>query len=321
MSGESIVVPAQHAKPKLSIPEQINYMRDERGIKFNIVDEETAAEILSTRNYYFKLKAFAKNYSVYNSGPEKGKYCDLEFAYLYELSSLDMHLRETVLTLALDVEHYLKVRLLADISKDNSEDGYAVVKQFLKNHPDVEDKIAAKAVNSYCEQLVKKYSGDYPVWAFVEVLSMGDLISFCDDYYFAHPGLEKGMIGNLRIVKFLRNAAAHNNLLINNLANNASREFKQSRIANSFVGTIKGISAKTQDKKMGNRTMHDFVVLLLTFDKLASDSSKERQYKKLKSLLEGRFLKHKEYFSENGLLVSNYDFLKKVVDKIIEGYI
>ena len=65
-------------RPKLTIPQQIAYMRDAKGIKFTIVNEEEAEAFLRESNYYFKLKAFEKNYSVYKSGENKDKYFNLE---------------------------------------------------------------------------------------------------------------------------------------------------------------------------------------------------------------------------------------------------
>ena len=53
------------ARPKLTIEAQVTYMRDVKGIKFNIVSEQQAAAFLSENNYYFKLKAFCKNYSKF----------------------------------------------------------------------------------------------------------------------------------------------------------------------------------------------------------------------------------------------------------------
>ena len=64
-------------------------------------------------NYYFKLKAYERNYDQYRSTAKQGQYINLDFAYLKELSTLDMYLRKTILFMALDIEHALKVRLLS----------------------------------------------------------------------------------------------------------------------------------------------------------------------------------------------------------------
>ena len=299
-------------RPKLTIEDQIKHMRDIKGIKFNIVDEDKAAEFLSSHNYYFKVKAFAKNYSTYIKGDNQGKYVDLEFAYIQELSKLDMCLREIILNIALDIEHFLKVRLLRDISENPEEDGYSAVEEFLEWHRTVKDEIAKKSKDSYCEQLIEKYQDHFPVWAFVEVLSFGNLINFCDYYYSNYPTKDIS-ISNLRIVKFLRNACAHNNCLINNLSSD-SATFTQSRDITTLVAKIPDISSKMRTKKMGNRTIHDFVVLLYCFDSLVtSTNTKKRQLQKLQNLLDKRFTKHKEYFSNNALLCTNYEFVKKLL--------
>ena len=70
---------------------------------------------------------------------------------------------------------------------------------------------------------------------------------------------------------------------------------------------------------MGNRTVHDFVVLLYVFSLLASPSSKKRQLEHVLDLFENRFLKHKEYFEKNMTLVSNYEFVLKVIKKFAES--
>lgn len=311
-------MPCVKERPKLTIPQQIVHMRDVKGIKFNIVNEDQAAQFLSTNNYYFKLKAFAKNYSKYKSGDNQGKYFDLEFAYLQELSTLDMYLREIILNISLSIEHFLKVRLLKDISENDKEDGYQIVTEFFSWRMDVQDDIDRKAKDSYCEDLIEKYKNHFPAWALVEVLSFENLISFCDCYYGKYPAKDI-QIGNLKIVKFLRNACAHNNCLINNLSDTTSSHFTQNRAANTFVASIPDISANTRNKKMGNRTIHDFVVMLCSFNTIVTSGGiKKHTYKQLQELLNDRFTFHKDFFTNNMLLRSNYDFVKKVVDKMAQ---
>lgn len=306
-------------RPKLTVEGQIAYMRDVKGIKFNIVNEEQASKFLHENSYYFKLKAFEKNYSKYSQGENCGKYYDLEFAYLQELSTLDMHLRESILLMSLDIEHYLKVHLLKDISDNENEDGYSIVEEFLNNMPNVSQSIQEKSRNSYCENLIQKYADRFSIWTIVEVLSFGDLLNLCDLYYSRYPD-RSIRISNYRIVKFLRNAAAHNNCLINNLADNTGKGFSQNREANRFVASIGGISASVQSKKMGNRFIHDFVVFLLCFRGIvSSEGVKKHKMESLKDLVDNRFTLHKEYFERNMLLVTNYQFVKKVIDKIAES--
>ena len=120
-------------KEKLSIEEQIIYMRDESGIEFNIVDEDKAKEFLKYNNYYFKIKSYAKNYDKYIKGKNTGKYINLEFAYLLEMSKIDMYFRRFILRMTLDIEHLLKTQLLRDFSENKEEDGYNIIKNYFLN--------------------------------------------------------------------------------------------------------------------------------------------------------------------------------------------
>lgn len=305
-------------RPKLTIVEQVEYMRDKKGIKFEIVSEDEAVEFLTTHSYYFKLKAYEKNYPL-KKGSGEEQYYDLEFAYLQELSKLDTFLRKIILNMTLDIEHFLKVKMMEAISNDENEDGYTIVKNFLNIYPTVIDDIKEKNKNrtSYVSELSGKYIDKLPVWVFFEVISFGQFITFCEYYKTVNPKIDL-KINNVRTVKYLRNATAHNNCLINDLGKREN--FQQSREANSFVQKIKGISAKTQNKKMGNRFMHDFVTMLIVFDKIVtSEETKKAQYSKLKNLVDTRFTKHKEYFKNNEMLLSNYEFAKKIIDKLYEN--
>ncbi|KDE64792.1 hypothetical protein FUSO4_07410, partial [Fusobacterium necrophorum DJ-1] len=106
-------------KSKQSSSQLIEHMK-EKGIKFNIVNEVEAQQFLENNNYYFKLAAYRNNYEK-NS---EGKYLNLDFAYLKELSIIDMELRYLILQMALDIEHFIKVKILNDIEKNDLEDGY-----------------------------------------------------------------------------------------------------------------------------------------------------------------------------------------------------
>jgi hypothetical protein len=68
---------------------------------------------------------------------------------------------------------------------------------------------------------------------------------------------------------------------------------------------------------MGNRTIHDFVVMLCCFNSIVTSTGvRKHTTLKLQKLFEERFTLHKDYFTDNALLCSNYEFVKKVIDKV-----
>lgn len=307
-----------HQKPKLTFDEQIQYLKDYKGIKFEIMSEEDAISFLQNNNYLFKVKAYAKNYSKYGENYHDasmiGKYCNLDFAYLRELSTLDMYLREKILKLVLNIEHYLKVQLLMDITENENEDGYKTLAEFFaKVRPDLKSTVMLKSYNSYCNSLVRNRV-DFAIWEIVELLSFGDFIDLYNYYYSINPCSTKCMKNNLKSVQWLRNAAAHNNCIINNL-NRENAPNKVNQEVMSYISKIPSISSKSCTKKMGNRQIHDFTVTLYVFNMVVSSEDVKRYtMKELKDLFETRFTKNKSYFENNSLITTNYDFVKKTID-------
>lgn len=128
-------------RPKLTIDEQISDMQA-KGITFEKVSIPEAKRFLRENNYHFKLKAYGRNYDKYSATEKKGQYINLDFAYLQELSTLDMYLRKMILSMALDIEHALKVQLLYDVSINPDEDGYTIVKEYFDANYDSSVKSA-----------------------------------------------------------------------------------------------------------------------------------------------------------------------------------
>lgn len=119
-------------KPKLTAAQQIESMK-KNGIRFDLFPESRAEAFLTHRNYFFKLKAFSKNFDKWRlPDGSAGDYMHLDFAYLVELSRLDMRLRALVLSASLDIEHFLKVRINEAIMSDETCDGYDIVADFLQ---------------------------------------------------------------------------------------------------------------------------------------------------------------------------------------------
>mgnify|MGYP000213953942 CR=1 FL=1 len=125
-------------KPKLSLEGQIEHLK-KKGVLFNIMNEESAKEYLTQHNNYFKLTAYRKNYDKHPDGENKGKYINLEFAYLVDLAVIDMRLRYRIVHMALDIEHHTKLQLLRMMDKFN-EDGYQIVQDYMDSLSEVQRK-------------------------------------------------------------------------------------------------------------------------------------------------------------------------------------
>ena len=125
-------------RSNLSAAEQVVYLRDKKDVTFNYMSEEAAERFLADRNYFFKLKAFAKNYDKrLMDGEAKGRYIGLDFAYLVELSRIDKQLRDLVLDLTLDIEHYLKVRINRSAMAARCDPGDLAARYLAYSHENV----------------------------------------------------------------------------------------------------------------------------------------------------------------------------------------
>lgn len=304
-------------KNKLTISEQIEYMKTVKGIKFNIINEQEAEDFLRKSTYYFKIKAYAKNYQKYSQKDSNklNQYINLEFAYLKELSIIDAIFRKHILNMVLDVEHFLKVQLISDFSENADEDGYSIIDKFLSSvKPNLQDELLKKSTNSYCFDLIDKYKDEFAIWNLIEVISFGDFIELYELYY-SHYENKYNVKGKLLPIKWLRNAAAHNNCLLHKLLPPYSKDIVPNQQIMRKLSQIKYMPRKTRESKMKNPIIHDFIVLLDVYCTIIQ-SKKTVVYgiKNISDFINIRCLKHKEYFEKNDILKSNYEFLQKVVD-------
>lgn len=303
-------------KPLLTADELIEHM-EKRGIAFTIDDKERAKDFLEKHNYYMKLASYRANYKKHAEGTKKaGQYIKLEFAYLRELSTIDRHLRYQVIQMTLDIEHYLKVKLLNAVENNPAEDGYRLIQEFIAKDPDFRSlkKIHKHKSSDYCKDLIDKYYPYFPAWVFVELISFGELAHLCE-FYHKKYGEEIADRILLNSVQDIRNASAHSNCLINRLTPGDNKPH------NSVVDRVKkisGISEQARDKKLSNKFVYDFVCLLFAYDEIVPSAiTKKKRYEELDKFFNGRMVEHKDWFSGNNLITSTYTFCRKVLDKFV----
>lgn len=208
----SLIMYIKYEKPKLKIPEQIAHMK-KSGITFTYTSESDAEKYLLEHTYYFKLKAYSKNYEQRKAtSARKAQYICLDFAYLQDLARLDMYFREIIFKITVDIEHLLKVQLLSNSQRNDSDDGYKVVEDFLLKNDKIREKLNQHSTSSYNSALIQKYQACCPIWVFVEIISFGDLIKFYDFYISKYP-IANNVSKYLWSARILRNAAAHNSCI------------------------------------------------------------------------------------------------------------
>lgn len=309
----------ENKRPKLSVDGQIEHMK-KKGITFDIIDEHEAAAYLENNTYYFKLKSYAKNYGVYQIGENKGQYVNLEFAYLKDLAIIDMHLRHFILTASIDLEHALKVRFLKDFNA-SPDDGYQLVKKYLSEYPDVISDIQQKKENSYTSELAEKLLEEgFAIWNIIELLSLKDFLVLYRRFYEEYPDSLTGSnyYYPMQAVRKLRNAAAHNNCLINSLRKPYAGLPRYNPYVNKLLTKI-SVSKESRRNNKSNQVIYDFITMLcLISEVIPNDKMRQKLLDNAHNLFSGRMLKNKDYYSKESSITSAYAFVNKVIDFLRE---
>ena len=306
-------------KSLLSIDELIEHMK-ERGIKFEIISESDARTFLTNNNYYFKLASYRTLYAKCPDGSSReGQYQNLDFAYLKELSTIDMYLRYIIIEMCLDIEHAIKVRLINAVTQNSNDDGYQLIKLYLKDEDpgfNILKSIRSHKSGEYCKDLIQKYYPYFPVWVLVELISFGDLLHLCRFY---EKTYNCSLIPNnkfMNTIRDLRNASAHSNCLMNKMTVQMEATKQPDSTITCFVKGMSGISASSRAKNLNKTFVYNMVTLLYVYNELMPSIAKQKKYLQLQEFLNGRAIKNKNYFKSNSQITGVYNFLKKVIDNL-----
>ena len=149
----------------MSTKDMINNLKM-KNIKFKLFNERQAFIYLKFNNNYYNVTCYKNNFLKYPSpaGKMEGKYLDLDFAYLKDLSIIDMKLRLVLNDVIMDIEHYLKLKILNLIENIDEEDGYRIVNMYLENDYNNEQRlhnsILKKVPSTYYKKIFSKYDID-----------------------------------------------------------------------------------------------------------------------------------------------------------------
>ena len=187
MSNKDIVL-----RPMMKISEMVPYLKT-KNIKFELISEDKAEKYLRDNNNYYNVTSYKNNFEKYMiDGVFVNKYIDLDFSYLKDLAIIDHRVRLLFFKMIIDIEHYLKIRLLNLIENIADEDGYRSVNLYLeKDFNDekfpkkVHNSIFKKVGSEYYQKIFSKYDIDkdkklenIPIWEFLEIITFGELVNF-----------------------------------------------------------------------------------------------------------------------------------------------
>lgn len=316
-------------RPMMKISEMVPYLK-EKNIKFNLVSEVEAEEYLKNNNNYYNLTAYKNNFERYFvNGEFVDKFIDLDFAYLKDMSIIDYRVRILLFKMIIDIEHYLKIRILNLIENIAEEDGYRIVNMYLEKDFNSEkfpktlhSSIFRKVGSEYYNKIFSKYDIDkdkklenITVWEFSEIITFGELINFYD--FFAKEYNLKYEIRNvfiLREVCKLRNAVAHNSCVLCDLDKKDNQYAPDFKIHN-FLNKC-GISKHIRDNKLSNSRIRQITYTLYIFNEIVtSDGVKQNVEEDINKLFFNRIILHKEYYTNNELLKSVYLYFKRIIEK------
>lgn len=287
---------------------------ESKGITFHLISRTEAQQFLQRNNYYFKLASYRANYAKRQRGNRAGQYLNLDFAYLKELSTIDMHLRYLILQMCLDIEHHVKLMLIQDIENNPDEDGYNIVEAF---DPDKTKRagILRRAKNSYARDLICKYKDtlNYPVWTLCELIDFGSLYALYKTYRERYPQRKQlPKYSLLNPIRNLRNAAAHSNCLIYKLR--VPKNHGNVSDINQIISSIPTIRKSMRAQYLSIVPIHDFVVLLYWYSTyVKSPGLLHRRKQELYYLFFHRMKEHYSYFTNNQYIQNSYLFCSRLV--------
>lgn len=315
-------------RPMMHIDEMVPYLK-QKNIKFEKISEERAEKYLRDNNNYYNITSYKHNFERYLfDGKFVDKYIDLDFAYLKDMAIIDHRVRLILFKMIIDIEHYLKIKILNTIETIDEEDGYRIVNLYLeKDFNDerfpkrVHNSIFKKVGNEYYQKIFSKYDVDkdkklenIPIWEFLEIITFGELVNFYDFFTKEYNLVDENRdVYILRDIVKLRNAVAHNTCVLSEL-NKKDNEYPPAYKVVQYLKSC-NIGKETRDNKLGNSRIRQITYTLYMFNEIVtSDGIKKNIKKEINELFFDRIIHHKEYYNNNELLKSIYSYFKKIIE-------
>ncbi|MEQ9809234.1 Abi family protein [Streptococcus jiangjianxini] len=290
-------------KPKQKYLGLVNQL-EEHGVVFKLISKGKAITFLEKNNYYYKVAAFRKNFKK-----KDGKYKDLDFQHLIDLATIDMYIRDTLLDIAINVEHFIKVELSRLITNNTNEDGYTIVQDFAVTYPSYYQSTYERFRKSrYQKDMFLKRGAIIPIWVLMEHMDFGCLLKLVKLYYLKYKpkSLQKAFyLGNN--ARHIRNACAHNNVLMINVF----KDDEKLKKVNAEVSTFAKQKGVLRYRKY--RKVNDLLSLMALSNTYCSTAVQMHQNIKMNKLVD-RMQRYSDDYTKAPELVKMFIIFSKIID-------
>ena len=273
-SGTEEVCVINELPVKLSLPDQIEHLK-KQGITFNKQSEDSAISYLSTFSYYFETCSYKKLFSKRVGGSGDGQYIDLDFDQLCKIEQLNRIFQRLLLLITLSIEHESKVKLMKMFTENSKEDGYSIVKDYMSSLNDDDRKRLIAELErlkdgKYSRESASKYTGEMPIWVFVESITFGTLLRF---YRFCAKQWKNREMQKehhlLCRVKSVRNACAHSNSILDGITEKSSNDVIVLEEVIKEIEAV-GFKKRARQSNMCNAKMKEIVITAYMHKKFLS---------------------------------------------------
>ncbi|MCH3949861.1 MAG: Abi family protein [Acidaminococcus sp.] len=288
----------------------IHQMKQE-GITFHHISEKKAKKVLTEESYCFKVMAQAANYDTVINHKGQRQYIHLDFAYLAELTALDLRLRSLVIQMCLDIENSLRSLLFQEITANPDAEESEIIAAW-DPHNEHRHQLNDNLSSSYCKSLVAKYSPGFPLAVMLELTHFGALSRFTVFYDKRYPHRIPFDVSLLGPVRDLRNASAHHNCLLFDVRHDSGGPINPIIAAFAERHCIKGWKIWLR-----NKPLHDLACLIYLYPRIVRDKNRcHKTCKILEKFFNKRMLRHKSWFRRNAALRNAYRMMKLLFEAV-----
>ena len=279
------------------------------------MSENEAAFYLQNNCNLFRVKSYRANFDRAERGNKAGKFINLDFGMLVDLSTIDMHFRNALMPLTLDIEHFYKMKLLS-VVEAYQEDGYRIVQEFFDatGRPSIVREIERGLSSPYTKTLIekrKRSNYNFPIWELIEVIPFGRFIHF---FNFCGNKLKDKQLKDdfylLQSIKGLRNCCAHNNCILNDMKGGEPKHRAQYEVSR-YMSSI-GIKRETRQTKMGNERFQQIASTLYAHSSFSSQGIISLRGEQLRGFLQ-RMTKNSSFYQGNSTIESSFGFLHDLI--------